>query len=81
MLKIKMKYLPSWDTNARYSFHGNTRFPGAKATLTPVHMPVCLFETLKEWITDIVHVFCSDKTKLYWWEGSWREDGHMYMYA
>ena len=61
MLKIKIKYRPSWEANAEYSFNDKTPFPGAKAILT--HYVRCRFgfsfETLKEVIPDFFAVLCS----------------------
>ena len=61
MLKIKIKYFPSWEANAEYFFSDKTPFPGAKAILT--HSVQCRagfsFEPLKEDIPDSFDVLCS----------------------
>ena len=63
MLKIKIKYFPSWEANAEYFFSDKTPFPGAKAILT---RSVCAgqffsFEILKECDPDLFNVLSSDK--------------------
>lgn len=63
MLKMKIKHLPSWDTNAGYSLHNKTPFPVAKATLKPRVRSGLFFETLKECLPESFDVLCSDKTE------------------
>ena len=60
---MKIKHLPSWDTNAGYSLHNMTHFPGAKATLKPRVRASLLFETLKECLPDSFDVLYSDKAE------------------
>ena len=65
MLKMKIKHLPLWDTNAGYSLHNKTPFPVAKATLKPRVRASLFFETLKKCLPDSFDVLCSDKTEIY----------------
>ena len=63
MLKMKIKHLPLWDTNAGYSLHNKTPFLVAKATLKPRVCAGLFFETLKKCLPDSFDVLCSDKTE------------------
>ena len=62
MLKIRVKCLPFWSTNACILFNDKTPLPGAKAILTRWVCTDLIFEILREYILDLCDVLCSGQT-------------------
>ena len=62
MLKIRVKCLPFWSTNACILFNDKTPLPGANAILTRWVCTDLIFEILREYILDLCDVLCSGQT-------------------
>ena len=63
MLKIRIKCLSFWSTNAGVLFNDKTLLPGAKAILTCWVCTDLIFETLREYVLDFVMLFVPTRHK------------------